>query len=188
MNIEILWQIIGFIALFFVFLGFKEKNDTKLILFLTVWSFFWGIHFSMLWLIAAAGINFFDICKNLLWLKFEKNIYLMSFFILSYIIIWYISFLYTQNYFSFLPTLASVISTVWVFIFRGVHLRYCLLVVLWVWFMYNSLWWSIPWITSDIILIWATLYGIYKLKTNRTPKIIVLFQKKKQDFLKKLFI
>lgn len=163
LNTQIIWQIIWFIALFFVFLGFKETDDRKLILYLTVWSFFWGIHFSILGLVAAAGINFFDIGKNLMWLKYENNKIFMWVFITCYIIIWMVSYTYTWNIFSLLPTLASVVSTVWVFIFRWIYLRLNLLGVLWIWFVYNFAWWSIPGITSDIVLIWATFYGIYKL-------------------------
>lgn len=163
---DIIWQAIGFIALFFVFLWFKETNDRKLIIYLSIWSFFWGIHFWLLGLIAAAGINFFDIFKNLLGLKYEKNKSLMFFFIWSYLVIWIISFYFTQNYISFLPSITSIISTIWVFLFRWIWLRINLLFVLCIWFIYNTAWGSIAWITSDIVLLWATFYGIYKIKKS----------------------
>lgn len=173
-TIDILWQIVGFIALFFVFLWFKETDDRRLIIYLTIGSFFWGIHFSILWLIAAAWINFFDIFKNLLWLKYERNTILMSFFIVSYTVIWFISYQYTQELISLLPTIASILSTIWVFIFRWISLRINLIVVLIIWFIYNSIWGSIPWVTSDIVLIWATLYGISKLRKAKSEHTVVL--------------
>jgi len=167
MENSIIGQSIWFIALFFVFLWFKEADDKKLIIYLTIGSFFWWIHFSWLWLVAAAWINFFDIWKNFLGLKYEKNKWLIVFFISSYVLIWIVSYLYTQNLSSLLPTFASIISVIWVFILRGIPLRISLLFVLLVWFIYNIIWGSIAWVTSDIFLVWATIYGIYKIKNKK---------------------
>lgn len=163
-TLEILWQIIGFVALFFVFLAFKETDDRKLILYLALGSGIWGIHFSLLGLLAAAGINFFDIFKNLIALKYKKNSYWVSFFVGSYLIIGGITYYYTQSLVSFLPTLASVIWAIAVFWFQGILLRVILLSTLGVWFIYNFIWGSYAGMVSDIALVWATLYGIYKLK------------------------
>ncbi len=163
---EIIWQAIGFIALFFVFLAFKETNDRKLIVYLAIGSGIWGIHFSLIWLIAAAAVNFFDVGKNLIWLKYEKNNYWVSFFIVSYLIIWIFTYNHTWNIASFLPTLSSIIWAVAVFWFRWIPLRLLLLSTLWIWLIYNLIGGSYAWIASDIALTWATLYGIYKLKYN----------------------
>lgn len=167
METQFIWQIVGFLALFFVFLAFKETNDKKLIILLAIWSGVWGIHFSLLGLIAAAGINFFDVCKNLVSLRYKNNLYLLSFFILSYMLIWGYSYLQTSSIYSFFPTIASIIGVVAVFCFSGIPLRVFMLSTLIVWFVYNIIWWSIAWMTSDIVLIWATLYGIYKLKYQK---------------------
>lgn len=160
---EIIWQIIGYIALVIVFFAFKETNDKKLLIYLAIGSWVWGIHFSILWLIAAAGISFFDVFKNIIGLKYEKNNYWVSFFILSYIIIWILTFSYTQNYISFLPTISSVLSAIAVFWFRGIPLRLILITTLFVWFWYNYVGWSYAGMTSDIVLIGATLYGMFKI-------------------------
>jgi hypothetical protein len=165
-NLEILWQIIGFIALFFVFLGFKETDDRKLIIYLAIGSGIWWIHFWLLGLIAAAGINFFDIFKNLIGLKYEKNNYWVSFFIVSYIVIWIYSYLQTQVLVSFLPTLASILWAIAVFWFRGVPLRLIMMSTLFIWFIYNIIGGSYAGIASDITLIWASFYGIFKLKRS----------------------
>lgn len=163
-NQEVIWQAIWFIALFFVFLAFKETDDRKLIIYLAIGSWIWGLHFSLIWLLAAAAINFFDVFKNLIWLKCEKNNYWVSFFIVSYICIWIFTFLHTNNLASFLPTISSVIWAIAVFWFRWIPLRLLLLSTLAIWLCYNIIWWSYAGITSDIVLTFATLYGIYKLK------------------------
>lgn len=166
LTLEILWQIIWYIALAVVFFAFKETDDKKLLIYLAIGSGIWGIHFSFLWLIAAAGINFFDVFKNIIGLKYEKNNYWVSFFILSYICIGIGTYYYTQNLISFLPTIASVLSAIAVFWFRGIPLRLILIGTLFVWFGYNFVGNSYAGMTSDIVLIWATFYGIFKLKST----------------------
>ena len=161
---EAIGQAIGFIALVFVFFAFKETNDKKLIIYLAIGSGIWGVHFSFIGLIAAAAVNFFDVGKNLIWLKYEKNNYWVSFFILSYLIIWILTYSHTGNIISFLPTVSSILWAIAVFWFRGIPLRLILLSTLWVWFLYNLIGWSYAGMASDIALTWATLYGIYKLK------------------------
>lgn len=164
---EIIWQFIGFVALFFVFLAFKETDDRKLIIYLAIGSGIWWIHFGLIWLIAASAINFFNVFKNLIWLKYAKNIYWVSFFIISYICIWVATYFYTQSVTSFLPTIASIIGAIAVFCFRDIPLRLLLLSTLFIWFVYNLMGSSYAWIASDIALVWATLYGIYKLKYQK---------------------
>jgi len=106
---EILWQWIGFIALAIAFFAFKETDDRKLLIYLAACSAVWSVHFWLLGLVAAAGINAFDIAKNLIGLRYKKNVYWVCFFIASYIIIGVVSYSYTENLISFLPTISSVL-------------------------------------------------------------------------------
>lgn len=182
MNNEVIAQWIGFLALFVVFFAFKETNDRKLLIFLALGSLIWSIHFWMLWLYAAAWINLFDVFKNLAGLKWKKNNYWISFFVISYILIWVITFSFTKELYSFLPTITSVLSAIWVLYFTWVTMRIFLILTLLIWFSYNFISWSYAGMTSDIILIWATLYGIYKLKTQKSFSIFSLFKKKEKDF------
>jgi hypothetical protein len=48
--------------------------------------------------------------------------------------------------------------------FHGITMRLFLIATLIIWFTYNFIGGSYAWMTSDIVLILATLYGIYKLK------------------------
>ena len=163
-NTEIIWQVIGFIALWFAFFAFKETDDKKLLIYLALCSFVWSIHFWILWLFAAAGINAFDIFKNLAWLKWKKNTYWITFFIFAYILIGITTYQYTNSLISFIPTIASVLWVIWVLCFKGISMRLFLISTLVMWFIYNYVWWSYAWMVSDVVLIWATLYWIYKLR------------------------
>lgn len=166
LEISTIWQIIGFVALFFVFLAFKETDDRKLIIYLAIGSGIWWIHFWALGLIAASAINFFDVFKNCIGLKYKKNNYWVTFFVITYISIWIISYSYSGSLVSFLPTIASVLWVVAVFLFSGIPLRLIMMSTLFVWFSYNIIGGSYAGIASDIALIWASFYGIFKLKCS----------------------
>lgn len=165
-SLDFIWQAIGFIALAVAFFAFKETDDRKLLIYLAACSLVWSLHFWLIWLYAAAGINLFDVFKNLAWLKWKKNNYWIVFFISSYILIWISTYLYTWMLFSFLPTITSVLWTIWVLCFKGIQMRLFLISTLLIWFTYNFIWWSYAGMTSDIVLTWATLFGIYKLKNK----------------------
>lgn len=164
---NIIAQWIWFLALWISIFAFKETDDKKILVYLALCSFVWSIHFWMLWLFAAAWINAFDIFKNIAWLKWKKNNYWIGFFIISYIAIWIAIFHYTWKLFSFLPTFTSVLWTIGVLCFTWVKMRLFLIATLCIWFVYNFIWGSIPGMTSDILLIWATLYWIYKIKYKK---------------------
>lgn len=168
MNIEFIWQSIGFVALIFVFLAFKETQDRKLIIYLAIGSWIWWLHFSALGLYAAAGINFFDVFKNLIALKWKKNNYWITFFITSYVLIGVWTYHYTNQIYSFLPTITSILWVLWVLYFRWIRMRLFLISTLFIWFIYNYIGWSIAWMVSDIALIIAMIYGIYKIKSKKT--------------------
>ncbi len=171
---DIIWQAIWFLALLVAFFAFKETDDRKLLIYLAACSLVWSLHFWIIWLFAAAGINLFDVFKNLAWLKWKRNNYWIIFFIVSYLFIWVATYLYTWALYSFLPTITSILWTIWVLCFTGITMRIFLIVTLVIWFIYNFIWWSYAGMTSDIILIWATIYGILKLKksNNTPPKVI----------------
>ena len=163
MDITFIGQAIWFIALVFVFFAFKETNDRKLIILLAIGSWIWALHFSLLWLVAAAAINAFDVAKNCISLKYKKNTYWISFFIISYTLIGIVSFLITKNPISLLPTLTSIIWSIAVFVFHGIKLRLLMLSTLFIWFAYNFAGNSYAGMLSDFALIWATFWGIYQL-------------------------
>lgn len=164
LSTEIVWQAIWFVALWIAFFAFKETDDRKLLIYLAACSIVWSLHFGIIWLFAACAINFFDVFKNIAGLKWKKNNYWIAFFVVSYIIIWIATYSYTGKLFSFLPTITSVLWAVWVLCFHGITMRLFLISTLCIWFTYNFIWGSYAGMTSDIVLIWATLYGIYKIK------------------------
>ncbi|MDD5770553.1 MAG: YgjV family protein, partial [Candidatus Gracilibacteria bacterium] len=122
-------QTVGFLAFFASIINFMYFKDKKFIWGTLIASIFWGIHFNFIGALTAAYINYFDIFKNAIALKYEKNKNWMWGFLLAYFIIGIGTFLNFDilkleigelNYFSLLPTFASIFSTILVFKTRGV--------------------------------------------------------------------
>lgn len=148
--------LIAYAITFFSFIFLKDK---KLIFWNLVNSFFWWLHYQLLWQAIAAFINYFDVLKNLFALKFEKKKQFFYFFFFSYLIIWLITF---DEIYSIFPFLAVLFSSYLVFFVRWIKLKLWFLLVLLLWLIYNISVFSIGWIFSDTTLILALIIWIIK--------------------------
>lgn len=167
---NILAQTIWIIAFFISSYNFLFCKDRRFIIFTAIASFFWWIHFLLLWfaseeilffwLLSAWLVNFFDIFKNLISLKYEKNLKLVLWITAIYIIIW----IFTYNwYISIIPTLTAIISTYLVFFVRWIYLNLGFLFIIVLWMIFNYISNSIWWLMTDIFLFFFWLFWIYKI-------------------------
>lgn len=155
--------IVAFIASMVTFL---MKQDQKFILMMVLVSAIWSMHFFMLGLLSAALINFVDIFKNLLALKYKKNNYITWATIILYILIW----MYTYSWWSIidiLPVIASLTSIYVVFQLQWIQMRLWFLWILLFWLIYNYTGWSIWGVMSDVSLIIVGLIGIWRIKRDK---------------------
>lgn len=159
--INLSWEAIWFIALIIRLAASFEKDDRKLFLLLATCSFFYWIHFFWLWLFTASFINFFDVTKNLVALKFKKNLYVFFFYIISYTIIggltshWHII--------PFMFVIWSMISIYAAFFLKGIYLRLCYLITNLLYLSYSIYGWSIAWSVSSILFSISLSFSIYIL-------------------------
>lgn len=153
------WQILWLIAFLISIYNFWFCKNKRFIFFTMLVSFVWWFHFLTLWLLSAAYINLVDIIKNALALKYEKNKYLTIWFILIYIII---SFYTYNSPISLIPLFTAIISTILVFYVRWIYLNIWFLFVIVLWMIYNSLWHSIWWLSTDIALMITWILWIFK--------------------------
>ena len=160
--VQWLW-IIAFIASMITFL---MKRDQRFIQMMVLVSFLWSIHFFALWLLSAALINFVDIFKNLLALKFKKNNSITLGVIIFYIGIGIYTFS-PENIVSIFPVIASLASIYVVFHLQGFQMRLWFIGILIFWLIYNYLWGSIWGVMSDITLIIVWVIGIYRLSKSK---------------------
>ncbi|MDC0506261.1 YgjV family protein [Candidatus Gracilibacteria bacterium] len=169
-EINPLAQIIGAIGFLVSIYNFLFCENKKFIIFTAVASVAFGFHYYSLGLIAAAGVNAFDVVKNLLSLKYERNLKLVLGFSLIYLIIGYLT--YTGELVSIIPTLTALASTYLVFYVRGIWLNIGFLFIILMWMVYNYLGNSIGGLSTDIFLIGFGLLGILRqiLKNNKKSK------------------
>jgi len=158
---QTLWLIAFWVSVY----NFLYCRDKKFILFALIASIFWGSHFFVLGLLSAAYINFVDVIKNALALRYEKNKYITLGFIMIYIILSYLTYNWPL---SLIPLATAILSTILVFYVRWVYLNTWFMIVIAMWLVYNFTGWSIGGVMTDITLMVSWLIGIYKIiKSDR---------------------
>jgi len=164
-RVNIFWEIIWLIALFFNVISYTEKNDRMLFIMLAICSFFYWLHFLWLGLLTASFINFFDVFKNLIVIKYKKNLYLFLLFTIVYLIIWY----KTANgeILSYLLTFWSILSLYAAFYFTWISLRIVYLIATFIYLIYSIVWNSISGTLTSIIFIFVLSSSIYILYRRR---------------------
>ena len=162
-----LGQTLGLIAFWISVYNFLYCRDKRFIFFTLIASCVWGVHFFILWLLSAAYINFVDVLKNALALRYEKNTYITLGFIGVYIVISY--FTYT-GIISLIPLFTAILSTILVFYVRWVYLNAWFLVVIALWLVYNIVWWSIGGVMTDLTLMVSWIIWIYKIILSEKQK------------------
>lgn len=164
-RVNIFWEIIWLIALFFNVISYTEKNDRMLFIMLAICSFFYWLHFLWLGLLTASVINFFDVFKNLIVIKYKKNLYLFLLFTIVYLIIWY----KTANgeILSYLLTFWSILSLFAAFYFTWITLRVVYLIATFIYLFYSIVWHSLSWMLTSIIFIFILSTSIYIMYKRR---------------------
>ncbi len=164
-------QSIGLLAFLVSIINFVFLKDRKFIFATLVASIFWWVHFHIIWALTAAYINYFDILKNAVALKYERNKNWMCIFFLAYSLIWIWTFfdidtktltIWKLNYFSLFPTFCALFSTFLVFKTRWIMMKWWFLIVVASWLVYNITYGSIGWVLTDGSLFIAWIVGIIK--------------------------
>lgn len=176
--LEFIGQWIWIIALFFQILSFLSQKDKKFFLHLSISSFFWWIHYFLLWLYSWAFVNVVDIGKNALWYKGVKGKFVFWGFFFLYLLLWFLTF--DWKVFSLIPIIASLLSIYAIFFLKNENLRAVYVVIMILWLLYNFFWFSIPWLITDFLLLLELLYTYFKIRTTRKK-----YQKKVSSILSK---
>lgn len=160
-------QTIWLVAFLVSIYNFTFCKDKKFVFVTMVVSLIWWMHFFSIWLLAAAFVNFVDVFKNALALKYEKSKKLASTFIFFYIIIGFLTF---EWYISLIPTISWIVSTFLVFYIRGVWLNIGFMWIIIMWMLYNYTWWSIGWLSTDIVLFFSWIIWIIRIMAEEKKK------------------
>ncbi len=155
-----LWQTMWIVAFIITMYAFGLCKDKQFIYIMMIGSLFWGLHFWLIAAFAAAWVQLFDIAKNALALRYEKNIKISIFCITAYIIIWFLAY---KDAYSLLPIITSVISVFLVFYVRWIWLNLWYLWIIVCWFWYNLHNWSIGWMLSDVVLFFVWIAWVMRI-------------------------
>ena len=153
-------QWIWMIAFVISIVNFAIWKNKSFIFIMMIASGFWGAHFMLIWALAASAVQFFDVIKNLVALKYEKNKYLTIIFILAYLIIWFFTY---KDVYSLIPILTSIFGVILVFYVRGVWLNIGYLGIISLWFIYNIYNNSIWGVMSDVVLFVVGIFWISRI-------------------------
>jgi len=142
-------QIVWIFALMINIFSILFLKNNKFIYWIANVSFIWWLHYFLMWLMSWAIVNFIDIIKNYVSVKFKKNYKIMVLFVILYLIIWIITY---DNIYSTLPVIASFIWIYSFFLLEWVKLKIWYLLVVIFLLIYWYIWKSIWWVTTDSIL------------------------------------
>ncbi len=178
MNFFLLSQGIGLIALWIQIVGFIEKRDKKFFLFLSLSSFFWAIHYFMMWLLSWSIVNVIDVIKNFFWYKQIKWKWL--FWLLLFLYLFIGVSLFDGTFVGTLPIIASLLSIYAIFYSKWENLRLYYTLIMSIWLLYNILVFSIPWTVTNMLLLWELVYTYYCIHAQKKK-----YKQKVQNILTK---
>lgn len=158
-------QSLGFIAFGLAIYNFLYCKDNKFIIITAIVSVIFGVHYGLLWLMSASIINWFDAIKNIIALKYNKNLYRVIGLTIIYIWIG----IYTYEWWlSLIPTFNAIFSTYLVFYVRGVRLNMWFMLIISLYMIYNYMGNSLGGFSTDLFLLWFGAIGIWKQLKNKS--------------------
>lgn len=156
-------QSIGFLGFLCSIFTFISNSNISFLYRLAFTSFVWSIHFLLLGALSAFFINFIDIFKNLLAVKFPNNKKILSVILVFYFVVGIFMYLKDENFITLIPIIGSVCGLIVVFLLKGIAMRVGFLFLLLGWMVYNYFNHSIGGLTTDIILFFVGLLGIIRI-------------------------
>ena len=157
-------QILGFFYTLFLMIGNFKKTSKQILIFQTISFFFKGIHYLLLGGLSGFYSSVISMARNILFFKFKKSFYLMVLFIIIYFVMGIFSY---KDFYSIIPSMASVFYTVIVNTNKPRYLRSGMVINSLLWLIYNIYIVSLAGIITQIVLIISTLISIIKLDKNK---------------------
>ncbi|MCF7352992.1 YgjV family protein [Vibrio sp. CK2-1] len=128
-------QILGYCSLFFGLLSFYQKKDVSLKVLMATSTAFRSVHYIMLDSYTACLMAAISTVRTLISLKILSKYVALFFIVLSV----FVGFFVAESLMDWLPILSTVISTVALFFFTGIMMRFGLMLGSIVWLI-NNFW------------------------------------------------
>ena len=115
------------IAMFTLFYGLSNKDDTKTLQIIMISMFFWIAHFVAMEVYAWAAWSLIALARIFLSMKYKYNKKIFTWIIIISLISWFLTY---KDYYSILPIVWSCISAYWYFFFDKIKLRLFMIIQL----------------------------------------------------------
>lgn len=164
MNLLILNELFGFVALVFTVIGFLSKKRQDMILFQSIGYFIFAIHFYLMGAYSGSVMNTVSVIRNIIFKRKNKNRWArhkewLYFFIL---LILFLCYFFWQGPISFFPAFGLVMGTIGIWQSEEKKIRIYMLVAVLSWTLYSVIIMSYFAIINQIILLVSLTYSIYK--------------------------
>lgn len=191
-DIDSLWEITGFLWMIIVLIAYLQKDDYTVKKLMILSSFFWGIHFYLLWVYAWLAAIIIWFVRIILSFKYKKNIKAFLFVVFLSCATSYFTFTGLP---SLLPVFASISWAYGYFFLERVQLRFAMLFNSTLWLFYNVYIESVSGIVNEVlvqIILVATLYRMahpeWGMKYYSQLIADILLQRSKPDYDRYIFI
>ncbi len=166
---DIIWQIVGYMAMITIILSFQIKNQKALIVVQAAAQIMFVVHYIMIGSPSGAVQNFLSVVRALFLLSGNRRLrsnaakyFIMSLFLLSPIAVY-------KNIADFLPGIAMAINTYYIWSMSGKKLRIAqAAAVSPLWIAYNIVNVSLPGVFTELFNISSSV--IYLIRTRHTNK------------------
>jgi len=162
-------QGIGFIGLIFAIVSFQKDTNKGILLFQSLASVTFAVHFLLLGAYTGAAMNLLGTIRNMIFYnresKWANNKYLLYVFMFMYIIVGIITY---KNYFSILSIIGMLLSTVGFWIKNTKYTRRISLTSSPCFFVYNFANWSIAGVITEIFVMLSLVVAMVRFDYNKT--------------------
>jgi len=161
---EIIGQIIGFVALFFIVRSFQSRHREKILSYQFTGSIFYFLNLILLGALTGGISMMFGVIRNYIfsrkgkkaWANSVKWVYL---FLVIFIIIGIFTY---KNIFSILPTAGMCLGTIGFWMTKPSHIRWIMLSTSPFWISYNYISGSIAGVILEVFILVSLLVGIIR--------------------------
>lgn len=166
-------QIIGIIAWLFILMGYRQKNTDMILAFHIVAVAFFAVHYLLLEAYSGFIICIFELIRDYLYYKTDKDKYIFLYSLLFYIMA---SFFIYDGILTLFPLFASLIDGFFLTKHKKVAVAGAIIVYI-IWFIYDLFVKSYSGMFADIIVVISNLlilifnYNIFDKKSSE-PVIV----------------
>lgn len=160
----LLGQIVSILALGLCIAGFANKDDNKLLLILIAANAAFAMQFALLGSWVASGITCIVIVRILLARLFHRNLYIMCALLIATMATALIGW---KDWTDSPALLAGILGTIGMFAFRGIAMRWWLLVAAFCWVLSNIVAGSIGGVIAEGFIMMTNLITIWRLTMDK---------------------